>query len=202
MFSGLKLFQALATLKPASYTGDLARRVGLAGLLTPIAGGGRIDSLEFLYAGRRRNRFTPANGARSIYLGENEDVGAAETKRAALLGSFAKTPADPAAIFWAKAHFPDAVLDLTKPAVLAAVGATDAEIYDPDWKDRLPRSAPEILGAMAFRDGRFAAIKYWSVRMRMAGKQGVCFCVFKSRVKSPCSLHFVAPALGLDDEWT
>lgn len=201
MHSGAKLAAALASLKPASFAGNLARRVGLAGLLTPIAAGGSIKDLEFLYAGRRRNRFTPAHGAKSLYLGEDEDVGSAETKRAALLGSFAKTSSDAAAIFWAKVDLPNVVLDLTAPAVLAALGTTDAEIHDPDWRNRLPRSASEILGSAAFQSGRFAAIKYWSVRMRAAGKSGLCYCIFKTRVKAPCSVHFTSPSLGLDERW-
>lgn len=202
MLSEPDLARALAAIKPVSHAGNLARRVGLGGLLTPIAGGGRIDDLEFLFAGRRRNRFTPANGARSIYLGEDEDVGAAETKRTALLGSYAKKPADPAAIFWVEVYFPNAVLNLTDPAVLSALGATDAEIYDPNWKDHEPISPPEILGSMAFRDGRFAAIKYWSVRQRMAGKKGVCFCVFRTRVKAPCRLRVLSSGIGNGEEWT
>lgn len=202
MYSGTKLTRALAAISPASFNGWVARRVGLAGLLTPIKTGGKIADLQFLYAGRRRNRFTPGGGSKSLYVGEDEDVGSAETKRIALLGSFAKKSASPAAVFWAEVSLPDAVLDLTVPAVLTALGTSDAEVYDPDWKD-LPQPSPsEALGTAAFRSGRFAAIKYWSVRARSVGKSGICYCIFKTRVKAPCWVHFADTDLGLDERWT
>ena len=177
-----------------------SRALGVGALLAPVSGGGGIPDLSFLYAGRRRNRFTPQNGPKSIYFGEDEDVGSAEVKRSAFLGSFAKKSAEASVIFWAKVHLPDCVLDLTDAAVLAALGATDAEIYDPDWRD-LRRSSPELLGAAAFQSGRFTAIKYFSVRMREAGKSGICYCIFKNRVKAPCSVHVTEPTLGLDEKW-
>ena len=59
MHSGTKLVRALRSIIPESFDGDVARRVGLAGLLIPLRSGGRISDLKFLYAGRRRNRFTP-----------------------------------------------------------------------------------------------------------------------------------------------
>ena len=125
MYAGLKLARALAALDPASHAVEVARRVGLAGLLTPVRGGAPVADLRFLYASRRRNRFTTSGGPRSLYMGEDEDIGSAETKRVALLGSFAKRRAEPAAVFWARVDFPAAVLDLTDAAVLAALGTTD-----------------------------------------------------------------------------
>jgi hypothetical protein len=122
-------------------------------------------------------------------------------KRTAFLGSFGKKPSDAAAVFWAKVDLRDCVLDLTLPSVLTSLGTADAEIYDPNWEDVLPRSAPELLGSAAFQSGRFAAIKYWSVRSRLAGKMGICFCIFRSRVKAPSSVHFSSASLRLDEHW-
>jgi len=201
MLQDSKLDAALKGVTPKTYTGQLSRRVGLSALLTPIRSGGKISDLSFLFAGRNRNRFSRQGGPASLYMGDSEDVGSAEMKRVALLGDFARTPRDPDAIFWAQVHFPDAVLDLTNSSVLKAIKATDAEIYDPHWKDILPASPPELLGAAAFRSGQFAAIKYWSVRMRQAGTKGECFCIFKSRVKAPCYIRFSSPTLGTFEEW-
>lgn len=202
MHVGTKLVRALARLAPTSHQGDVARRVGLAGLLTPVRGGAPVADLRFLYAGRRRNRFTPAGGPRSLYMGEDEDIGSAEAKRVALLGSFAKKSAEPAAVFWAHVTFPSALLDLTDADVLAALGTTDAEIHDPDWRSQPAASPSEVLGAATFRDGRFAAIKYWSVRARAAGRSGFCLCIFKTRVQAPCRVEFVSSELGLNEIWT
>lgn len=127
-------------------------------------------------------------------------MGSAEVKRSAFLGAFAKKTAEPSAVFWAKVNLPDCVLDLTDSSVLAMLGATDAEIYDPDWRD-LPRSPSEMLGAATFQSRRFAAIKYFSVRMREAGKSGICYCIFKNRVNAPASVFVTAPALGLEEKW-
>ena len=192
MHAGPKLARSLAVLNPASHSGDVARRVGLAGLLTPVRNGALVADLRFLYASRRRNRFTPSAGPRSLYMGEDEDIGSAETKRVALLGSFAKKRAEPAAVFWARVDFPSAVLDLTDASVLSALGTTDGEIHDPDWRERPAPSSSETLGAAVFRDGRFAAIKYWSVRARAAGRSGFCLCIFRTRVRPPCRLEFAS----------
>lgn len=202
MHAGPKLVRALARLAPASHRGDVARRVGLAGLLTPLRAGGATADLRFLYASRRRNRFTPAGGPQSLYVGEDEEIGSAETKRVALLGSFARRSAEPAAVFWARVDFPGSVLDLTDAVALDALGTTDAEVHDPDWRDRPAGSPSETLGAAAFRDGRFAAIKYWSVRARTAGRSGFCLCIFKTRVQSPCRVEFASPELGLSEIWS
>jgi len=140
-----------------------------------------IKDLEFLYASRRRNRFTLAGGPHTIYFGEDEDVGSAEVKRVALLGAFAKVKSPPAVVFWATAHLPDAVLDLTDPAVIAALGATDAEL-----PDQLGRTGWQF----AFASKRFAAIKYWSVRERIAGRKRFCLCIFKDRMKGPLKVDF------------
>ena len=201
MHQASALAKTLATIAPASSIGPVARRVGLAALLAPLTTGSRLTDLEFLYSSRRRNRFTPSNGPKSLYVGEDEAVGSAEVKRAALLGAFAKTTAEPASVFWARAHLPDAVLDLTDPRVLAALGTTDDEVHHPDWKALGPTSPSEILGNAAFRSGRFAAIRFWSVRMRAAGQSGLCLCIFKSRVKAPCSLRFTSSELGWDETW-
>ncbi len=190
MYAGPKLARALAAFAPASHAGDVARRVGLAGLLTPVRGGAPVADLRFLYASRRRNRFTPSGGPRSLYMGEDEDIGSAETKRAALLGSFAKKRAEPAA-----------VLDLTDASVLAALGTTDGEVHDPDWRERSAHSSSEALGAAVFRDGRFAAIKYWSVRARAAGRSGFCLCIFRTRVRTPCRVEFASAELSLREIW-
>ena len=131
-----------------------------------------------------------------------EDIGSAEAKRVALLGSFAKKSGEPAAVFWAHVILPAAVLDLTDAGVLAALGTTDAEIHDPDWRSQPAASPSEVLGAAAFRDGRFAAIKYWSVRARAAGRSGFCLCIFKTRVQAPCRVEFVSAELGLNEIWT
>lgn len=201
MHAAANLAKALATIAPSSFIGPVARRVGLAALLTPIKAGARIADLEFLFSSRRRNRFTPSNGPKSLYVGEDENVGSAEVKRIALLGSFAKKTAEPASVFWVQASLPGAVLDLTDAGVLATLGTTDDEVHNPDWK-ALPSPSPsEMLGTAAFRSGRFAAIKYWSVRMREAGQSGFCLCVFKSRVKAPRSLRFTSAELGLDETW-
>jgi hypothetical protein len=188
--TGVALSRALAGIAPASFDGDVARRVGLGGLLTPLKKGLSIKDLEFLYASRRRNRFTLAGGPHTIYFGEDEDVGSAEVKRVALLGAFAKVKSPPAVVFWATAHLPDAVLDLTDPAVIAALGATDAELHDPDWRRRRPPSASELVGQFAFASKRFAAIKYWSVRERIAGRKRFCLCIFKDRMKGPLKVDF------------
>jgi hypothetical protein len=201
MLSSDKLDTALAALTPTSFSGDVARRVGLAALLSPIASGGSLKDLEFLYASRRRNRFTPIRGPKTIYFGEDEDVGSAETKRVALLGSFAKRVSTPATLFWAHAHLPNVILDLTDPAVLSAIQATDAEIYDPDWKVRGLISAPEYLGYRAFASGRFAAIKYWSVRSRLVSQSRFCLAIFKSRVRTPMTVTFRYGALNLTEHW-
>lgn len=201
MHAGPKLARALAALAPASHAGDVARRLGLAGLLTPVRGGAPVADLRFLYASRRRNRFTPSGGPRSLYMGEDEDIGSAETKRAALLGSFAKKRAEPAAVFWARVDFPAAVLDLTDASVLAALGTTDGEVHDPDWRERSAHSSSEALRAAVFRDGRFAAIKYWSVRARAAGRSGFCLCIFRTRVRTPCRVEFASAELSLREIW-
>lgn len=86
MHAGPKLVRALAALAPASHAGEVARRVGLAGLLTPVRGGAPVADLRFLYTSRRRNRFTPSGGPRSLYMGEDEDIGSAETKRGGAVG--------------------------------------------------------------------------------------------------------------------
>lgn len=200
MHTGPKLARALARIAPASHRGDVARRVTLAGLLTPVRAGALVADLRFLYAGRRRNRFSPAGGPRSLYMGEDEDIGSAETKRVALLGSFARKRAEPAAVFWAHVDLPAAVLDLTDANVLTALGTTDAEVHDPDWRDR-PLSASESLGVATFRDGRFAAIKYWSVRARAAGRSGFCLCIFKTRVQAPCRVEFASAELDVREVW-
>lgn len=201
MYSGSTLKAALAGIAPKSFDGRLARRVGFGALLSPIKGGGGVADIRFLYAGRRRNRFTPQNGPQSIYFGEDEEVGSAEVKRVAFLDSFAKKSGPPSATFWARVSLPDCVLDLTDSAVIAALGSTDLEIYNPDWRDVVPRSPTELLASAVFQDGRFAAIKYFSVRMREAGKSGICFCIFKTRVKAPASVRVSAPDLGLDENW-
>ena len=201
MHSGAKLARALRSISPKFFDGDVARRVGLAGLLTPLRSGGGLSELQFLYAGRRRNRFTPGGGPKCFYVGEDEDVGSAEVKREALLGSFAKKSTDAAAVFWARAVLPNAVLDITDSSVLATLGTTDAEVHDPDWRELPAPSPAEMLGLAAFHDGRFAAIKYWSVRVRAVGKSGFCFCIFKTRVLSPCSVAFSSSSLRLSEKW-
>ena len=117
------------------------------------------------------------------------------------MGSFAKKRAEPAAVFWAQVDFPAAVLDLTDAVVLAALGTTDGEIHDPDWRERSATSPSEALGAAVFRDGRFAAIKYWSVRARAAGRSGFCLCIFRARVRAPCRVEFASTELGLREVW-
>ncbi len=201
MHSGTKLARALRSITPGSFDGDVARRVGLAGLLIPLRSGGRVSDLQFLYAGRRRNRFTPGGGPKCLYVGEDEDIGSAEVKREAFLGSFAKKSADAGAVFWARAVLPNAVLDLTDSSVLATLGTTDAEVHDSDWRELPAPSLSETLGLAAFHDGRFAAIKYWSVRARAVGKSGFCFCIFKTRVLAPCSVVFSSASLRLNEKW-
>jgi hypothetical protein len=119
MLNKADLAKALNGIKPASFSGKVARRVSFEGLLSPLAKGGTVADLNFLYASRLRNRFTRKGGPQTIYFGEDEDVGSAETKRVSLMGSFAKKAADPAVVFWAEAVLPNAVLDLTDPAVVA-----------------------------------------------------------------------------------
>ena len=87
MLQGSKLDAALKGVTPKKYTGQLSRRVGLSALLTPIRSGGKISDLSFLFAGRNRNRFSRQGGPASLYMGDSEDVGAAEMKRVALLGT-------------------------------------------------------------------------------------------------------------------
>jgi hypothetical protein len=201
MLNKADLAKALNGIKPTSFSGKVARRVSFEGLLSPLAKGGTLSDLNFLYASRLRNRFTRRGGPQTIYFGEDEDVGSAETKRASLLGSFAKTSADPTVVFWAEALLPDAVLDLTDAAVVAALGSTDAEIYDPEWRDKHPISPSELIGQMAFSSGRFSAIKYWSVRSRMAGRDAFCLCIFKTRVQAPRKVTFDFKAYGKTEIW-
>ena len=66
MHAAANLAKALATIVPSSFIGPVARRVGLAALLTPLKTGARIADLEFLFSSRRRNRFTPSNGRKCI----------------------------------------------------------------------------------------------------------------------------------------
>ena len=48
----------------------------------------------------------------------------------------------------------------------------------------------ELVGQFAYASKRFAAIKYWSFRERIAGRKRFCLCIFKDRVKGPLKVEF------------
>ncbi len=95
-----ELLQTLRNLSLASFKGKLARNTYLDSFLGPVAKGQGLNSLQLLYASLSRNRYSGATQGGTLYLGDSENVGNAEVKQSALLGSFAKTPAPPLITYW------------------------------------------------------------------------------------------------------
>ena len=150
---------------------------------------------DFLYASGRPNRFNVA-GAGCLYVSGEEETAKAEYE--------ANLPADdhqqPVTMFWIHAKLAK-VIDLTEPGTLAHLGLTANDLQQP-WRFVSRPTATQILGsAVAANTSGIAAIRYPSEAMRLTGRTGTNFAIFRDRVVAPDSLTIKGPGNTILQRW-
>ena len=139
----------------------------------------------------RGGRFTPKGGAPALYLADDLAISLHD-----YLGIDAHArlrPGTPAIVLFTVQVRLSAVLDLTEPAVRAALQTTLAELRAP-WRFRRARSRPptHTLGAAVHRAGHIQAICFPSTK----GK-GTCVCVLTESVTAPDFVRIHDPSSKL-----
>jgi RES domain-containing protein len=181
MLSEPDLSAVVDTITPVSLTGTFARRVPLAALLgmnAPVVPGValQIVSPRFLLTPTSAYRYN-SPGVAALYLGEGENVAAAEVKQHPGLAGFARKPSPPDTLFHVEVTLA-AVLDLTDLGVQSVLSTTVAELTAP-WRLRSPNAPTQLLGAAVVAGARFEAIRYPCAPLQHAGECGVSLVVFR-----------------------
>jgi hypothetical protein len=179
-----KLAGVLASLPTIKVASNYARDVPLRDLMgikdpapppgTPII----AKSPDFLWMSKASYRYT-LDGTYALYLGEGENTAAAEAKQHPGTLGFDYTPRAPVVTFHVHV-IASAVLDLTAPAIQAALKVTTADLVK-NWRLKSPNSIPQKLGAAIFAAGRFEGIRYVSAAQARVKAEGKCLVIFRDR---------------------
>ncbi len=197
------LFSALATLAPSPLADTYARRVPLAALLGmkgPVVPGValQIVSPTFLLTPTKAYRYNPPNIA-ALYLGEGEDVAAAEVKQHAGLAGFARKASPPDTVFHVEVNL-RAVLDVTITSVQSTLGTNPDELIAP-WRLKSPAAPTQLLGAAAAASDRFEAIRYPCAPLHRAGQAGVSLVVFRDKLQPGSKVRIHDPSGTWQESW-
>lgn len=158
-----QLAAVLASLPLVSGNGPWSRAIGYRHLVGPPPG--RSGPPQPLWGGAARlfgARFTPQRGFDSIYLADNPITAFIEASALILLPS---GPVPRRSAPWTVVTVDgvlNGLLDLTDPAVLAALGTTRHELTG-NWVTS-PRPPTQVLGQSAFNSGRIVGLKYASAK--------------------------------------
>jgi RES domain-containing protein len=179
-----ELADALAALFPVPFAGTLYRAIhleALYGFHQPVPYP-EPRPLYSLGAPRAGARYTPRGGMPTLYMAEDAETAFAEANQvAAALQALdpSLSPPKPTVIVSARARLMS-VLDLTDPAIRAALGTDETELVAP-WRLRQDEGgmAPtQRLGQAAFDSGRFQALRYPS--RQLSGRR--CLAIFPDRL--------------------
>jgi RES domain-containing protein len=184
MLSDLRLRRILAGVKLIAVRGPWFRSVGFRHLLHEPGGGGAPQPLSGAAAIGRGARFTPKSGFSSVYLACDPITALLEVQMLVLVptGTLGLQTA-PSTVFTVNGMI-SGVLDLTDPAVLAALGTTEQEMTG-IWAET-PNPPTQRLGTAAFGSQRISGIKYASAK----NPGGLNLVVFPDRL-SPDSPDFL-----------
>lgn len=141
---------------------------------------------------RRGARYTPKNGAPSIYFAYDIETACREFLKIAkpselVLPTLQKTSAF--ALYSAKVSL-EAVLDLTSLSIRRKLGTNRTELSSP-WRYRRDRRVPPThrIGAVAAASKRIQAIKFESTK-----GPGACFVVFTENLVEPAYVEVNDPS--------
>jgi RES domain-containing protein len=203
MISNAALGAALATLTPRPLEDTFARRVPLADLLGVKAKvlpsvALRIVTPTFLLTTTKAYRYTPPDLA-ALYLGEGEDVAAAEVKQHPGLTGFARKPTPPHTVYHVEVKL-SAVLDVTTEEAQSKLGTDLVELTAP-WRLKSPCAPTQQLGGAAFADSRFEAIRYPCAPLHLVGQSGASLVIFRDRLQSGSSVKIYDPNGTWSETW-
>lgn len=203
MHADVGLSAALASLAPGPLSGTFARRVSLAALLGmkgPVVPGValRIVSPRFLLTTMRAYRYTPP-GIPALYLGEGEEVAAAEVKQHPGLAGFERKPSAPDTVFHVEVTL-SAVLDLTAADAQATLGSNLTELTAP-WRLKSPAAPTQRLGAAVIVDSRFEGIRYPCAPLHHVGKTAASLVIFRDKLRSGSSVKVHDPNGTWQETW-
>jgi RES domain-containing protein len=168
-----RLRDVIPNLNLITIHGPWYRLVDLGELL---AGPPGLPGHQWLWASRERQRFTPSNGARTLYLAGDAFTALAETETGFLDRGQHLVPRSfpPRVLFSVEGVVAD-VLDLTDPAVQDSLGTSPQELGGPWILAESDQLAPtQILGRAAFECGKIAGLWAASTR-RSDGRSVVIF---------------------------
>ena len=158
-----QLAAVLATVPLAAAQGPWSRAIGYRHLLGPPPGLGGPP--QPLWGGAARAvgaRFTPQGGFDSIYLADNPDTAFLEVSALVQLpGGPVPVRSAPWVIVSVEGVL-NHLLDLTDPAILAALGTSGQEVAGA-WV-MAPKPPTQLLGRLAYDSRRIVGIRYASAK--------------------------------------
>lgn len=137
------------------------------------------DPPRYLFTSRRRQRCNP-DGVRCLYFSESEATADAEY-RVAWSGQRAEH--QPKLTFFAQVSLRK-VLDLGDPAVAAAAGVTDDDLFGP-WRLKSAPTRLQDLGLAISGQEVVCALRFPSAACRQLGLQGSNFAIFPDALFAP-----------------
>lgn len=203
MLAGSQLVDALKGIDPNAVNGRFARRVPLAqlfGIKGQVQPGvvAQFVTPNLLLTSTRAYRYNQ-DGVETLYLGEGEDVAGAEVKQEPGLSGFARKSRPPDSIFHVEVKL-WAVLDLVNRNAQSVLKTNLDELTAP-WRLKSPNAPTQILGASAFKTGRFEAIRYPSAPMHRAGEKGASLVIFRNALHSRSTVEIYDPTGFWRDKW-
>ena len=150
---------------------------------------------DYLFTSGKKARYSEG-GIRCIYFSGNEEAAIAEYERVL-------SPEDriqPATTFWAEAKL-DKVIDLTDPESLELFGLVQTDLQV-TWRLASTPTLTQQLGtAIANNTSGITAIRYPSEAMRLIGKTGTNFVIYRDRVVAPDSFEIKGPGNTVLQRW-
>ncbi len=145
---------------------------------------------EFLFVSGSRGRYNP-KGVHCLYFSENKEIAQLEYMH---LNRSPVGPTPPYTTFFADAYL--AILDLSKPGVLATLGFTKRALHR-HWRTITRATKAELLGLAISEQKRFSAIRFPSHAARACRRIGFNYAIFRDPMLETRSLLRVETGVGI-----
>lgn len=150
---------------------------------------------DYLFTSGKKARYSET-GDRCIYFSENEATAIAEYEKDLPFGNHFQ----PVTTFWAEAKL-GKVIDLTDSICLAHFGLVESDLQVTWRLASAPILTQQLGAAIAKNMAGISAIRYPSEAMRLTGRTGTNFAIFRDRVVAPDSLTIKGPGNTILQRW-
>ncbi|HMO49812.1 MAG TPA: RES family NAD+ phosphorylase [Kiritimatiellia bacterium] len=150
---------------------------------------------DYLFTSGKKARYSVA-GVHCAYFAADEITAIAEYEKDLLSGNRFQ----PVTTFWAEAKL-GKVIDLTNPDCLYHFGLVTADLQVTWRLASSPTLTQQLGAAIAHNTSGITAIRYPSEAMRLIGKTGTNFVIYRDRIAAPDSLTIKGPGNTVLQRW-